>query len=270
MWLWYFDRGTIVRTKGMDIFKDFPFFVLLLSIFQRMGRHAFGQHSAFDPVKPTPLPKPNPLPVKEWIEQYSTTAEYEFVVKDAQEKLLRLRFKPGSKPMHLSLLGRGTVVSDVEIVGDSMSCGRDLRDVELVAKIYHPEESRPNEVDLLKHAYDAAQKDCPEDLFPPGLEPSNGKSFVHGHMPMLLGYGEHEEPYSSALEMFGVKTAGRRLFRILLFVKLRELTELSGEEYIKAFVDCFLCQLSCLSPFCSITHSAPRSCRPLVSKPSPS
>jgi hypothetical protein len=236
MWLWYFDRGTIVRTKGMDIFEDFPFFALLLSIFQRMGRHAFGLHSAFDPVKP------NPLPVEEWIEQFSPTAEYEFVVKDAQEKPLRLRFKPGSKPMHLSLLSRGTVVSDVEIVGDYISCGRDLRDVELVAKIYHPEESRTSEVHLLKYAYNVAQQDPPENLFPPSLAPSNGKSFVQGHMPMLLGCAEYEEPYTSALEMFGVKTEARWLVRILLFVKLRQLSELSGVEYLKAFFYCFLCE----------------------------
>jgi hypothetical protein len=229
--VWYFDRGTVVRTTGMDIFEDLPFFILLLAILQRMDQHDFGQHPAFEPVRGLSL-----------IDLLGGRGQYEFDVEDAQGQSLRLRFTPNSRPLPLSFLGRGTAVSDVEIVGDSTSCGMDLSKYKLVAKIYHPEQSRTSEVDILKHAYNVAQQDNPADFFPSGLKPSNDASYARGHLPVLLGYAEHDEPCTQALDMFGVKPAGRRLMRILLFVKLKEMTKLTGEEYLKAFLDCLLCK----------------------------
>jgi hypothetical protein len=254
MWIWYFDRGRIVCSEGIDIFDDFPFFVLLLSVFQRMDRHAFGQHAAFrrekhlDKVERHTRSETAAAEASYTVKQLRGQGVWSFKAKEPGGKEQRFSFDPSSIPQLLELAGRGTAVFDVDLVPTPNTpqkfCGVPYTDLEMVVKIYHPEEARTSEVDILKRAYAAAKKEDPEDFIPSDWKPLNGKHHIQGHLPVLLGCADHEDPFSPYLDALDIEPKGtKRRLRLLVFLKLKKITDLSGPEYIKAWLDCLLCEL---------------------------
>jgi hypothetical protein len=85
------------------------------------------------------------------------------------------------------------------------------------------------------------QKDNPSDMLSPGLRPANGKSHIKGHLPVLVACAEHDESFAPFFKALNIETRASRRLRILVFIKLRNLTELSGLKYFKAWLDCLLC-----------------------------
>jgi hypothetical protein len=255
MWIWYFDQGRIVCSEGMDIFDDFPFFVMLLAIFQRMDRHAFGQHAAFTRVPELAPPQETrrmrsdvaAANASQTVQQLRGQGTWTFTAKEPSGREQQFSFEPGSVPQLLELVGRGTAVFDVKAVetpGEpAMFCGVPYSNLEMVVKIYHPEGTRTSEVDILKRAYAEAQKKESGDFIPSDWLPSNGQHHIQGHLPVLVACADHEDSFSPYLEALGIKCerGTKRCLRLLVFLKLNKITDLSGSEYIKAWLDCLLC-----------------------------
>jgi hypothetical protein len=269
MYLWYYDGGRILKSTGMDIITDFPFFVLFLSILHRMDCHGFGQHPAFqlkagdEPSETVPRPTTRSRtahPPSESTRQLGGKGTWRFTVTDPKGHPQQFAFKPCDVPNLLQLLGRRTGVYDVchvkEAGKPATFCGIPYDALDMVVKVYHPEQARTSEVDVLKHVYaEALQHDpaeCARDLdpvadissptIPSDWYPSNGMNHIMGHTPVLVGYADHPEIFTSYLELvLGSKPLCTRLFRILVFIKLKPLYELSGDEYLKGWLDCVLC-----------------------------
>jgi hypothetical protein len=271
MYLWYYDGGRILKSTGMDIITDFPFFVLFLSILHRMDCYGFGQHPAFQWIPEVtsgsvPQLRTRSRTVRgpsESTLQLGGKGTWSFTVTDPEGHPQQFAFEPCETPNFLQLLGRGTGVYDVHHVdkaGEPATfCGIPYSALDMVVKIYHPEDARTSEVDILKHVYaealDQNPAECSRELdpvadissptIPSNWYPSNGVSHIMGHAPVLVGYADHPEIFTSYLELvLGSKPLSTRLLRILVFIKLRPLYKLAGDEYFKAWLDCVICRFS--------------------------
>ncbi|KZT23026.1 hypothetical protein NEOLEDRAFT_579528 [Neolentinus lepideus HHB14362 ss-1] len=209
IWLWWFDRGGAIQSCGMNFITHLPYFVLLLDILRRFDEHAWGVNRVFKKTDVADtfevvLHGPGPEPAEVTVTLNALTH------------------------MHLHLFNRGTTVVPATSEDPSLP-GNDM-----VAKIYHPDEQRENEINILAEVYKVAAG-----------EAENAKR-VYGHVPVLLASRDWEDEYGEQIErILGIsRREGKRRFRslrVMLFRRLRPISELSGKEFMKAFRDCFLC-----------------------------
>jgi hypothetical protein len=141
--------------------------------------------------------------------------------------------------MTYSLFGRSTVVLPVtSCLANPLQPGTSLEDVEMVAKIYHPEDTRRSEVDILKFAYSIAGR----------AEDEEDRGYLRGHLPLLIASYSWPASYTRRIEEVLKPTMTKssrkisRCLRILVFLKLRPIHELPHEQFVKAFFDCILCK----------------------------
>jgi hypothetical protein len=109
--------------------------------------------------------------------------------------------------------------------------------VEMVAKIYYPEDTCRNEVDLLNFAYSIAGRAKDEE----------DRGYIRGHLPLLIASHSWPARYARHIEDVLKPTVAKsshksRCLRVLVFVKLRPIHELPHKQLIKAFFDCMLCE----------------------------
>ena len=129
---------------------------------------------------------------------------------------------------HYGLKGRATNVFPVT----SKKLAEDFPEVQedgMVAKIFWAEEQRTSEPDILDKVNEIAAE----------------KENVKNHVPHLLWYHKLTDPTSAVRKALSVPepTKGGRVPYILVFRKLRPITELHGEEFFKAWRQCILCML---------------------------
>jgi len=107
--------------------------------------------------------------------------------------------------------------------------------MDLVVKVYWPEASRTGEAEIIKKACQIAEED--DD--------------VKGHIPDLICSHDFKEHSTERIrEALGISSKGRVL-RVMLFRRLYPITELIGEEFWKAFWECFLCECTS-APCCNV------------------
>jgi len=103
---------------------------------------------------------------------------------------------------------------------------RDLKNAELVLKVYWPEESRVNEAGIIDEAGRIAE----------------GNGQVEGHLPDLIWARDFDEYSTKNIRMAcGIKSEGHRVLRVMLFRRLYPITDLTGDRFWKAFWQCFRC-----------------------------
>jgi hypothetical protein len=131
---------------------------------------------------------------------------------------------------HFGIAGRGTQMLHVLSQSkDPRDVSKSLADLEIVAKLYWPEESRPGEGDVIKKAYEIAQHN----------------EEVNGHLPeLILSHDFGEYSTKSIRVAFGIQSKGHRRMRLMLFVRLYPITDLIGEPFWRAFWECFRCKSS--------------------------
>ncbi len=223
-----------MQSCGLDFFEDLPYFVAMLAIMNSFDEELWGQHRAF-------VRKDEPL--FEGGESFTVALEGEGPGRKSIDFDLDINPKLDHTPY--GLFGRGTVVLPVTSSAENpLRPGTKLDDdgVELVAKIYYPEQTRTKENDLLNLAYAITERE--ED--------------VDRHLPMLIASKSWEDKYAGAMaDQFGVKDETgaenrtedqakdkklTRSLRILVFVKLHPVKNLNGIELLKAFRDCVFCK----------------------------
>jgi hypothetical protein len=218
LWIWYFDHGRSLRTTGLHIINDYPFFAFLLVILQRFrdadwGYHPMMRADSFDHIAVTLWgPEGQPIPCK----------------------------IPADASLSLQLHGRCSVVVEAESSAlNPFDDTRYLSAEKLVAKVYRPDRDRTSEVELLKLAYRIAEGTG--ELHDTVEKPISG-NVVKGHIPVLVACAIFEEPFTTTFDEFldGDQGTVCRL-HILLFPQLDQATALSGREYGKAFLHCFNC-----------------------------
>jgi hypothetical protein len=110
-------------------------------------------------------------------------------------------------------------------------------DVEMVAEICYPEDTRRSEVDMLKLTYSIAGRAKGEE----------DRGHIEGHLPLLVASHSWPAKYvrwmDNVLKPAALKSSRKsRCLRILVFVKLRPIQELPHKQFVKSFFDWMLCE----------------------------
>jgi hypothetical protein len=156
------------------------------------------------------------------------------VIEDKYKRKVDLTFNLKSKDYttHLDLRGRATKVFPVtSTMLSSLPRDHGVNDTdELVAKMYWPEESRQSEPDILEEVYKIADRELEE---------------VDGHVPEMVWFHKFEETSTTNIRRaLGIDGAdgSSRVFYLIVFRKLRPITELSGKEFLRAWWHVVLCR----------------------------
>ena len=210
--MWWYDNEGAIQSYGIDLFEDLPHFLVLLLCFDRF----------------TP---------KDW----GIVSEFEAAGKDAV-----LSFPPFPSTLKVSIDQTNKIRGRNRIIGrttqilhatsesmDPRGGGKSLRDMDLVVKVYWPEESRTGEEEIINKAREIAQQS--ED--------------VKGHIPDLI-YSHDFVDYSTKeiRKAFGIeatdesKSKSHRVLRIMLFRRLYPITDLTDDKFWTAFWQCFRCK----------------------------
>jgi hypothetical protein len=125
---------------------------------------------------------------------------------------------------------------------------------EMSTKVSHLEATQAYSGDMTKNVYTEAPSDEPGDFTPMDWKLPNNQHRIRGRLPVLIDSVDHDDPCSPYLKTPDIKP--RRL-HLPVFLKLNEITDLSGPEYIKAWLDCLLCGLPLSTVISSLSHRLP-------------
>ncbi|KAG2071556.1 hypothetical protein BDR04DRAFT_1075264 [Suillus decipiens] len=212
MWIWYYDRQGIVQCSGINFIQDLPRFMVLLYALQRFELHDWGQNKDFRPV------------------QVEGKRCHEFKIRDEEygEVDLLLHTSHDERVTHYGLQGRATNV--VPVTSEALAKKYGNFQDGMVAKIFWGEASRTSEPEILDKVKEIAKM----------------HNAVQGHIPQLLWHHTFTNPTSTIREALGVPepTKGSRVLYILVFPKLKPITELQINELFDVWYQCILCHLT--------------------------
>ncbi|KAG1776691.1 hypothetical protein EV702DRAFT_1046016 [Suillus placidus] len=213
IWIWYYDRQGIIQSSGINFLQDLPRFMVLLYALQRFKLEDWGRNEAF------------------LSSQIEGKQCHEFEIED--ENLgtvdLQLHTSHPERVTHYGLQGRATNV--VPVTSDTLSKKyTHIQKDEMVAKIFWGETSRTSEPEILKKVKEIAKV----------------HASVKDHIPELLWHHTFTNPTSAIREALGVPepTKGSRVLYILVFRKLKPITELHGTEFFEVWRQCILCHIT--------------------------
>jgi hypothetical protein len=225
--MWWFDRDGAIQSFGLNFIADFHLFVALLAVLQRFDKADWGFDSTFRPYEGDDTKEQGTVDV--------TVLGLPQSPGDERPEV-EISLRPGDTPLALNLFSRSSsVVPVTHRSGVLLYNGKPLSlGTELVAKIYHPSKNRDSEADILAIGYRVAGG-TDEDA-----------AAVRGHLPVLVAENTWEDDTAELIqEVIGTakkenKKRSRKL-RILVFLKLSPIWELSGLLLMKVFRDCFSC-----------------------------
>jgi hypothetical protein len=259
LWILYFDRQGIVQSDGIHLIQDLPRFMVLLLAFQRFDLEDWGVVTALNP-KAELVHNPNP-PVPQDMEgqrRNPTRADdkarenhrlrairaatpkdcvldvakhLDLASKDDTYALDTLKIHTDELPSYRPqcLAGRATTV----VNGRPVKVKDNSSETQVVCKIYHPEVARENEGDVIQHIYKKVAKD-PD---------------MRKHLPTMLLCGDIRASLTNRVRSFlGISWKGHRTMRLIVFIKLQEITELTGEKFIKAWLEIVKCEFRSICP----------------------
>jgi len=229
IYIWYFDRQDAIQSAGFNFIHDLPRFLVLLLIMQRLPYAEWGHNPLFGPE----CGFSGKIDV--WDEEKKMAIDLEF------------DFRSPERTTHYGLRGRATNVFPVKSealsnLAKELAENRPGRNEteELVAKIYWPEETRQSEADILKMVHEIAAK-----------HPK-----VKDHVPDVIWSHKFADTSTAKIrEALGIDFAevGGRALYIIVFRKLRPITALSGDEFLRAWWHALACKcfspLRCSTPF---------------------
>ena len=208
--MWWYDRQGAIQSHGINFVQDLPYFLVLLLCFDRFTPEDWGVIPAFNSKNKAnyctlSLPVP-PLCIVD------------------------IKIDENTIRGHFGIVGRATqVLHATSESEDPRDVGKSLKDVELVIKVYWPEASRVGEKEIIDKALEIAQHN--DD--------------VNGHIPDLICSHDYTKYSTNGIRTaLGIENKGHRVLRVMLFRRLYPITDLVGEEFWKAFWECFRCKCS--------------------------
>ena len=222
--IWYFDRENAIQCSGFNFIHNLPRLLVFLLIMQRLSYAHWGHNRLFEPA-PGALGK----------------------IAMEDEKLgtvdLQLHLDSPERVTHYGLRGRATNVFPVTSKTLSQEARKhpSLNQTdELVAKLYWPEQSRQSEAEILEEVHKIAA----------------GKAEVKVHIPEVIWSHRFQGTSTAKIrKALGIDDAqgGNRVLYIIVFRKLRPITELSGDEFLRAWWHAVVCR--CSHSLHSLLHS---------------
>jgi hypothetical protein len=213
-YVWWYDNESVIQSQGINFVQDLPHFLVLLLCFERFTNKNWGVMPEFRLSSPTVGHCSLSLPSSLSRSAIDITIDHDDKIRD-----------------HFGIVGRATqMLPATSQSPDPREVGKNLGDVELVAKVYWPEASRVGEGEIIEMARQIA---------------SQNKD-VHGHIPDLIRSHVFEE-YSTVMirSALGIITKGRRVLCVMVFRRLHPITDLIGERFWSAYWECFHCE--CIS-----------------------
>ncbi|KAG0699024.1 hypothetical protein DFH29DRAFT_855315 [Suillus ampliporus] len=212
VWIWYYDRQGTIQCSGINFIQDLPRFMVLLYALQRFDLGDWGRNMDFKAVKE------EGGGVKEGLLRFELGGMDLVLHTDDPERVT-----------HYGLKGRATNVFPVT----SKKLAEEHQGIEedgMVAKIFWGEEKRTSEPEILANVYEIAKL----------------QETVKDHVPQLLGHYKVDNPTSAVREALGMPnpTKGSRVLYILVFRKLRPITELNAEDFFNVWRQCISCHLA--------------------------
>ncbi|KAF8877383.1 hypothetical protein BD779DRAFT_1475263 [Infundibulicybe gibba] len=215
-YVWYYDNENSVQSCGIDFIDDLPYFLVLLLAFQRFDEQNWGVMEEFKTVEPG----------KESTQPSSDGDTFlHFNEPELQFKLSEKKIRG-----HYGLKGRCTQILEATSNSQDPRDPTDtLEGVDMVAKLYWPQESRTPEAQILAEAHRVGK----------------GNARIEGHLPELI-YTRDFDQYSTKhiralLDLESDNS--ERILRLIIFRRLSPITDLIGAEFWKAFWECFCCHL---------------------------
>ena len=218
--IWYSDRQDAIQSAGFNFIHDLPRFLVLLLIMQPLPYAGWGYSPLFDP-EPEFSGKMN--------------------VRDGEMNMtvdLGFDFHSPECTTHYGLCGRATNVFPMKSKALSKlakdlakKCSSRNGTEELVAKIYWPEETRQSVEDILKEVHNIAVD----------------HTDVKVHVPSVIWSHKFEGTSTAKIrETLRIDDAavGSHSLFIIVFRKLRPVTELSGDKFLRAWWQAVLCRYS--------------------------
>jgi hypothetical protein len=218
-YVWWYDNVGAIQSHGINFVQDLPYFLVLLLCFERFTLSDWGIISEFKLAEP-PRPDDN----------------HGLLLLPLSHPHSKVKVKTNhSIRGHFGIVGRGTqmLLADSES-NDPREADKSLVGMKLVVKVYWPEASRAGEAEIIEEARNIAKQ----------------VDGVNGHIPDLI-YSHDFNEYSTKIirEALNIKPkVGDRVLRIMLLRRLDPITDLTGEEFWKAFWECFTCE--CASGLC--------------------
>ncbi|KAF9458041.1 hypothetical protein BDZ94DRAFT_1301484 [Collybia nuda] len=220
VWIWWFDRQGAIQSAGINFVQDLPYFVVLLVVFQRFDFGHWGVLEEFWPHMIHSIPQ--------------------FNVKFCTENIVVAAEPRADLYQRYSLTGRCTQVytaigaldKQYQPLSTNPLVLGELSSDSLALKMYWPEESRPNEAEILKRAFALGKT----------------QDAIHDHIPELLASRDHVCSTGIIREWLGLKYAEEennryRILRILLFRKLKPLDpeQLPMKDFMRGWKQCLTC-----------------------------
>lgn len=211
-YVWWYDHQGAIQSYGINFVQDLPYFLVLLLCFGRFTPEDWGVIPAFQSLGRGAdhclllLPSSNPL------------------------STIHVKININQRHSHLEIVGRTTQVLPAESQSkDPRDIGKSLEGVELVSKVYWPEASWLREEDIIAKAVEVARNN----------------NEVEGHIPDLICSHDFTKYSTKGIRAaLGIENGGHRVLRVMLFRRLYPITELTGENFWKAFWECFRCTWS--------------------------
>ena len=204
VWIWYYDRQGTIQSSGINFIQDLPRFLVLLYALQRLPD--LGRNSAFT----------------------EENGSHKIIIPDERfgNVDLELHTSHEDKVTNYGLKGRATNVFPVtsKVLADAFP---DAKEDGMVATIFWAEDQRTSEPDILKKVEEIAS--------------SNAN--VKDHIPDLFWYYKFDESTSEIRKLLGFPEPkkGSRALYILVFRRLRPITELCGKDFFNVWQQCILC-----------------------------
>ncbi|CAE6541296.1 unnamed protein product [Rhizoctonia solani] len=212
IWIWRFDRQGAIQSTGINFIEDLPRFMVLLLAMQRFDLSDWGFNEKLDPaisLRHSSATPPTPQPIELEFDGENQKFKVDFEFPFGEDRLLHEVF---------SLKGKSTTVFKVT---------SDLKNNEsgLVAKLYWPNQDRPNEADIIKHAHEDAD--------------------LANHLPCIFGSRDLDPIGTRRIrEELGIAARSPRpprLLRIAIFEELLPITILTGDNLVFAWLECIRC-----------------------------
>ncbi|KAH7920052.1 hypothetical protein BV22DRAFT_1074614 [Leucogyrophana mollusca] len=239
LYVWYFDRQRAIQCSGFNFVQDLPRFLVLLLAMQRFTDKQWGLNEMFE----------------------STETATEFPSDDCGVVDLLFNMDPATRATHFGLRGRATNVLSVTseaLLNREPIPDRHITGDEYVAKIFWAEESRESEPSIIQKAHAlAAQEERVRGHIP---EPVWWEKFTDTSTATIrkeLGVGLVSEkadrgagprdnvqvgnPPNAKAASHTESVPGSRVLWIIVFRKLRPITELPEKEFLRAWWEIVLC-----------------------------
>ena len=210
IWILYVDRQGCIQSNGFNFIRDLPTFFVLLYALQRFTLAEWGLNPDLD----------GRVRGAHGAGLVNNAEGRRCEPGDWMTVIGRHPVTLGRNKLHcgLAMTGRGTFV--VEGFGDD-DAGQRRR---LAVKMYWPEAHRPQEHMFIRDARAAAK----------------GESDVINHLPTVFASQEsHDTSYIR--RALGLEPGNPRLLRSIVFAYLDPITELSKEEFVRAWLECVRC-----------------------------